>query len=282
MAVRRIETQISHVVPDGELPLYRYINQDAPAGVPNKNFTLSPFPVIVTDVRGTPMETIDLDQTGFQYLKHQCAETRFDDDERIKSQYYDEVKQLLLDTLPGAKRIEIWDHTLRTLDQEPAQRSKDGGRGPVHRVHVDQTEQAAVDRVRQNVGGEADRLLKGRVRIVNVWRPLHNAAYHDPLGVVDWRSVDAKRDLLHTRRILPGWEGSLYNVAYNEAHQWYYMSAQRPDEVLLLKCYDSAALEAGGEAIARATPHSSFSEEASDELPRRQSIEVRCIVFDIE
>ena len=72
-------------------------------------------------------------------------------------------------------------------------------------------------------------------------------------------------------------------------HRWYYKYAQRPDEVLLIKCFDSDTTNE-----ARRTPHSAFevpprhfddgdSEgDVDDSLPNksgRESIEVRALVF---
>jgi hypothetical protein len=49
----------------------------------------------------------------------------------------------------------------------------------------------------------------------------------------------------------------------------------RPDEVLLLKCTDSRT-----DVAARFTPHTAFLEENVPEAaPRRESIELRTLVF---
>ena len=41
-------------------------------------------------------------------------------------------------------------------------------------MHIDQTYEAAVKRVHQLLGADAPRLLQGRLRLVNVWRPIAN------------------------------------------------------------------------------------------------------------
>ena len=63
------------------------------------------------------------------------------------------------------------------------------------RVHIDQTYDASVKRVHYHLPDEAERLLKGRVRIINVWRPIQNPVAHKPLAVADWRTVD-QQDLV--------------------------------------------------------------------------------------
>lgn len=68
-----------------------------------------------------------------------------------------------------------------------------------------------------------------------------------------------------------------FSVKYNPQHRWYYLSNQTPDEVTLIKCYDSETDRA------RLTPHSAFLDASSPkEAPHRESIEIRCLVFDTE
>ena len=144
------------------------------------------------------------------------------------------------------------------------------------RVHIDQTYNASVERVKYHLPEEADRLLKGRVRIINVWRPIHHPVAHKPLAVSDWRYLD-ERDLVSVHFIYPHRTGSTYSVRYNPQHKWWHLSGQTPDEVTLIKCYDSEADRA------RLTPHSAFADTSSPkEAPHRESIEVRALVFDTE
>ncbi|KAI1408298.1 hypothetical protein F5Y13DRAFT_204988 [Hypoxylon sp. FL1857] len=131
-------------------------------------------PVHITDVRGRESE-FTLDGHGFQYVPHVAQEKDFADDEHIKAVYYPETEQLLKD-VTGASKIFIFDHTIR---REPADKrattdqSKAPLRGPVNRVHIDQTYSAALSRVPHHLPAEeASELLKGRVQIINVWRPI--------------------------------------------------------------------------------------------------------------
>ena len=144
-------------------------------------------------------------------------------------------------------------------------------------MHIDQTFEASVNRVREHLGDDAERLLKARVRLINVWRPIGNPVAHKPLAVSDWRYVNASQDLVPVRLIYPQRKGSNFSVRYNPEHKWYYLSNQTPDEVILIKCYDSE------EDRARLTPHSAFVDETSPkDAPQRQSIEIRALVFDAE
>lgn len=151
-------------------------------------------------------------------------------------------------------------------------------RGPVERVHIDQTYQASINRVHHHLPSEASRLLSGRVRLINVWRPIGNPVYHKPLAVSDWRTIDTANDLVPVKFIFPDptREGGTYSVKYNPQHRWYHLSQQTPEEVVLIKCFDS---EEDGRA--RLTAHTAFWDASSpEEAPQRQSIELRCLVFD--
>lgn len=142
-------------------------------------------------------------------------------------------------------------------------------------MHVDQTYAAGIARV-QHALEDADRLLKGRVRIINVWRPIGNSVAHHPLALADWRSLNPENDLVATRHIYRDREGATFNVRYNPSHQ-HYLGGQTLDEVILIKRFDS------DESKARLTPHTAFLDSTSPkDAPERQSVEVRCLVFDEE
>lgn len=129
---------------------------------------------------------------------------------------------------------------------------------------------------------EANRLLSlpnQRVRIINVWRPIANPVAYTPLAVADWRSVDHARDLVITRKMLgPGkGEGGTYNVRHHENHQWWYLRGMTPEECVLVKCSDTVE----DDSVAKMCLHTAFADPTDGEdKPKRQSIEVRCLVFD--
>ena len=145
-------------------------------------------------------------------------------------------------------------------------------------MHIDQTYEAAVKRVHQLLGADAPRLLQGRVRLGNVWRPIAHAVHHRPLALADWRTLAPDgAELVPVKYVYPDREGATFSVRFRAAHAWWYLSEQRPDEVTLIKCYDSETDRA------RLTPHSAFADASSPaEAPHRESIEVRALVFDTE
>lgn len=167
----------------------------------------------------------------------------------------------------GASKIFIFDHTIRRQSND-----KQALRGPVQRVHIDQSYKAAPDRVVRHLPEESEQLLKGRFQIINVWRPI-KTIFKDPLGVADAKSVPDS-DLLPVQLIYPDRVGETFTVRPNEQHKWYFLYGQRPDEVTLIKCYDSKT-----DGRARRVPHSAFVNPATEEKKPRESIEVRALVF---
>ncbi|KAM0265584.1 hypothetical protein ACHAQJ_000016 [Trichoderma viride] len=226
--------------------------------------------VTVRDVAGEE-DKYTLDKSGFQIHRHTSVEKDFLDDEQIKASYYPETEQLLKD-VTGASKIFIFDHTIRRP-------SPDGVtdatvlRGPVQRVHIDQSYAAALSRVPFHLPEEADELVKGRVQLINVWRPIRQVQ-RDPLAVAEAHSV-AEEDLVPVALIYPNRKGETLSVRYNERQRWFYKSGLAPEEVLLIKCFDSKT-----DGRARRVPHTAFVDSsAAPNTPARESIEVRALVF---
>lgn len=76
-------------------------------------------------------------------------------------------------------------------------------------------------------------------RTWSVWRPLSPVTSW-PLALCDARSV-APNDLVKTDIIRKRFVGETCFATYNSRHEWYYISGQRPDEVAMLKIFDSDA-----------------------------------------
>ena len=140
-------------------------------------------------------------------------------------------------------------------------------------MHVDQSYAAGPERVQYELPNEASRLLRSRYQLINAWRPIRTIG-KDPLGVVDARSV-AEEDLVPVQLVFPDRVGETFAVKANAAHRWHYLREQRPDEVLLIKCFDSDEME----GRARRVPHSSFVDRGMLGEADRESVEIRAMVF---
>jgi len=150
----------------------------------------------------------------------------------------------------------------------------DAPRQPVRRVHIDHTARSGPQRVRDLLPDEAEELLKGRVQVINLWRPIKGPLQDSPLAVCDATTIHSD-DLVPSDLVYPHRVGETYSVKYNPTHRWYYVPQMRTDEALLLKCADTST-----GVPARFTPHSAFTDPtAAADAPPRESIEVRTLVF---
>jgi len=268
-ALPHVEAEMNYLTPMAERP--RNYTYDPPAGVPSSNIVQEPHRVAIHDARPVA-DVVSLDANGFALVKHRSAVQDFFDDEEVRRVYYPEVEQVLKQAT-GADRVHIFDHTVRRRVPD-AESQPDAPRQPVRRVHIDHTARSGPQRVRDLLPDEAEELLRGRVQVVNLWRPIRGPLEDSPLAVCDATSISVD-DLVPSDLVYPHRVGETYSVTYNPAHRWYYVPRMQPDEALLLKCADTAI-----DVPARFTPHSAFIDPtaSSDALPR-ESIEVRVLVF---
>ena len=212
-----------------------------------------------------------LERHGFVFVEHKTAVKDFFDRGQLESVYYPEVERLIK-AASGAKRVVLFDHTLRSGNE--AEREERLIREPVLSAHNDYTEWSGPQRVRDLLPAEAETLLKGRFAIIQVWRAINRPIQSNPLALADASSV-ADGDLLVAERRYPNRVGQTYRLKYNAAHRWFYFPEMRRDEALVFKVYDS---ERDGRA--RFTPHTSFDDPATPAgAGPRQSIEARALAF---
>jgi hypothetical protein len=88
---------------------------------------------------------------------------------------------------------------------------------------------------------------------------------------------DGEEDVTGRPKHKPDKDGETFSVRANPEHQWYYLYEQTPEEVLLIKCFDSKT-----DGRARRAPHTAFVNEEHKDKPNRESIEVRALVFHLD
>lgn len=199
---------------------------------------------------------------------------------------------MLMGFRTGASKVFIFDHTVRRSltdargkiipISEPEKKPIAGAvpqlRGPLQRVHVDQSYAAGPEHVAYHLPDEASTFLAGRFQIINAWRPIKTIR-KDPLGVVSAPTVK-ESELVPIKLVFPDrtYETLSIRPAGKErvdgGHRWHYLNGQTPDEVMLIKCFDS---ETDGRA--RRVPHSAFVDEEFEGAEARESLEVRALVF---
>jgi hypothetical protein len=264
-----VQADMNYIAPMLERP--RNYTFEPPLGVPRSNVVNDARRVAVHDARPIA-DRVSLDANGFAVVQHRSAVRDFLDDEEVRRVYYPEVERIVK-RATGADRVHIFDHTTRRR-VAGAQDRGDAPRQPVQRVHIDHTARSGPQRVRDLLPDEADELLKGRVQVINLWRPIKGPVEDSPLAVCDATTIDLA-DLVPSDLVYPHRVGETYSVKYNASHRWFYVPRMRTDEALLLKCSDTRT-----DVPARFTPHSAFVDPtAAPDAPPRESIEVRTLVF---
>jgi hypothetical protein len=265
-----VTTELNYLAPiSGKPRTYAF---DPPPGEPKSTALPEPHDVPIFDGR-LIADQFSLDREGFALVKHPTIVKNYYDDNEIKRVYYPAVEAFLKATLK-ADRVVIFDHTVRKRVQGAPDVRDGTPRQPATRVHVDQTDLSGRNRVFEHLPDEANELVKGRVQVINLWRPIRGPLRDAPLAMCDGQSVEPG-DLIASDLIYPNRSGETYSVKYNANHRWFYFPEMTPNEALLLKCYDSAT-----DGRTRFAPHTAFIDPTTppDAAPR-ESIEVRTLVF---
>ena len=261
---------LNFIVPQDTKPAFH--STALTGGVQKLFFETESIAVSIADMR--PLTgRLSVDREGFELHRHATAVADLYDDEAIEARYYKEIEALLNERF-GAERTVVFDAT-RRADSETGAPNPDGLRGPAVRVHVDYTVKSGPQRVADILGeDEAARLAGSGAHIVqvNVWRPISGPVRRSPLAVADASSV-APAQLLATDQVFPDRVGEIYMLAHAPTQRWYYAPEMTPDEILLIKGWDSI-----DDGRARFTPHGAFAFAQTPDAPPRESIEVRALV----
>ncbi|KAJ5160565.1 uncharacterized protein N7482_007569 [Penicillium canariense] len=236
--------------------------------------------VDITDVRGITHGP-EIDTHGFTYLQHDsCLEPgHFLDKGMVQSKYLPECEVLLRHILDGVDEVHFFNWLVRDTSSVPAEGKQVDINDPLARVgaarvaHIDQTFESAVDRVYLELPSKAEELLQGRLRLINLWRPINGPVESFPLALCDGRTIspDARVEADRIRRKYTG--GTTF-VLEEPGQTWYYLSQQQNNEVAMFKNFDS------DDDVTKYAPHCSFVPLSQDPSNRpRQSIEVRALVF---
>lgn len=207
-------------------------------------------------------------------------------------------RRLITSNSTGATKVHVFSHIIRKESREAAEKAvetdptlKDGNAPyqkvvPARYIHIDFTEDGSVQIFRDNFDHElGEKLSKTRWSIINVWRAIKPIT-RDPLALCDARSARDEDLMPVLAKLPPKGSGQYATVSagdafelsykrYREGEKWYYVERMEPQEVLMIKIFDS--LKDG--VTARRCPHSAFTDpDTKDDAPR-ESIEVRSLVF---
>ncbi len=263
-----ITAELTYTVDTGEKP----VNESyGPGNIYQRTSgTYERKAVTIRDAR--PMAgRLSLERNGFVLVRRPSAVRDLFSRDEVKAIYYPELVRLVQE-LSGASRAFVFDHTVRSGDEE--ERVQKLVREPVLYVHNDYTEASGPRRLREllpslSPGEDVESVLEKRFAIIQVWRAIRTVV-SNPLALADASSIRSA-DLIPVERRYPDRVGETYRLRYNPGHRWYWFPRMDPDEAVVFKVFDSDRQNA-----ARFTPHTAFIDPgAPKDAPARQSIEAR-------
>jgi len=266
--IEAVDAALTYLVDTGEKPAtYLFKPGDDPMR------STGAFEAYDVSIRnGRPVaDRFDLDREGFVFGRHETKVDDFFDEAELRAVYDAEIERLVMDA-SGARRVVVFDQTIRVEDE--GKRQEKSVREPVPIVHNDYTESSARQRVRDFLPDEADDLISRRFAIIQVWRPIGAPVKTKPLAICDAQSVRPENlvasDLVYKDRL-----GETMRVSFSPEHRWYYFPDMARDEAMVFKVYDSA-----DDGRARFTAHTAFDDPtAPRDAPPRESIESRTFAF---
>jgi hypothetical protein len=263
-----IEATLNYIVDDGS----KVFTIVASPGGSDARSGGTPDPRRVKIHNGRPhVKEFDLEKNGFRFVGHDTKVKDFYDEDEIARVYYPEMVELIK-AESGARRVVVFDHTLRTADKEMREVRK--LRETVSRVHNDYTEWSAPQRVRDILPDEAEDLLKRRFAIIQAWRPIRYPVETNPLAMADARTLSPD-DMIVSERRAAGRIGQTYAIKYNPNHKWFWFPRMRREEAYVFKVFDSLK-----DGRARWTAHTAFDDPTTPPHARpRESIEIRTMAF---
>ena len=267
-APAQVETTLHFFVPDGEKP--KVLMADDYTQENRRTGCFRDELVIIHNGRLADPVSV-LEREGFELIDHSSEVSNFYDEDQITGDHYPEIIRFLMEAT-GASDVHIFDHTLRVEDID--KRNANDTRGPVPIVHNDYTEKSGPQRITDLMAPDrAEKFLSGRFALVNVWRSIGPDVQRLPLAVADSRTM-AKDDFVATDMVYSDRLGEIYQIAGNPNQRWSYFPNMTRDEVLLLKCFDSAH-----DGRARYTAHGAFEDPSVPvDTPPRESLEIRTLL----
>lgn len=260
------------------------------------------FPQLLHDARRigdhypslSPESPESMDRLGVSlaHLNSRC--TNFYDAVEVERVFYPEIEKLLLDFFPNATDALVYNHDVfdkdysgdRSEDQEAKNPGVNASYATI--VHNDLNDNSGRVRCRElltrnlrNFGRtqhytseEADRKMSRRFMSINLAKPMETVEQY-PFVLCAWPSF-ATQPYITNYRIYDDRVGETTRFTYRPYHEWYWFPQQRPDEVSMLKCYDSVT----DGSVSRWSFHTAAIDPTAPADARcRKNVVVRSFVF---
>lgn len=260
------------------------------------------FPQVMRDARRieeyypglSPESPECMDKLGVSlaHLESKCQ--NFYDAHEVERVYYPEIEQLLLDFFPGATDALVYNHDVFDKDYEGDRTEDQDAKIPgvnanyANLVHNDLNDNSGRVRCRElltknlrNFGrpvnyteAEADEKMSRRFMSINLAKPMETVE-QNPFVLCAWPSF-ADQPYITNYRIYDDRVGETTRFTYRKEHEWYWFPQQEPNEVSMLKCYDSVT----DGSVSRWSFHTAAIDPNAPEDARcRKNLVVRSYVF---
>ena len=260
------------------------------------------FPHVLRDARRieeyypdlSPYSPACMDKLGVALAHCDSKCTNFYDAAEVERVFYAEMEALLLEFFPGATDALVYNHDVFDKDYDgdvvEDQANKDPGVNTeyVNLVHNDLNDNSGRVRCRElltqnlrNFGREqhyteaqADEKMSRRFLSVNLAKPMETVQ-QNPFVLCAWPSF-ADQPYITNYRIYDDRVGETTRFTYRAEHDWYWIPRQKPNEVSMLKCYDSVT----DGSMSRWSFHTACTDpSAPADAPCRKNLVVRAYVF---
>ncbi len=260
------------------------------------------FPQVMRDARRieeyypglspTSPESMDRLGVSLAHIESKCQ--NFYDSGEVERVFYPEIEQLLLDFFPGATDALVYNHDVfdkdYTGDRTEDQDAKNPGVNAnyANLVHNDLNDNSGRVRCRElltknlrNFGreqhyteAEADAKMSRRFMSINLAKPMETVEQY-PFVLCAWPSF-ADQPYVNNYRIYDDRVGETTRFTHRADHEWYWIPQQQPNEMSMLKCYDSIT----DGSVSRWSFHTACVDPTVPlDAPCRKNVVVRSYVF---
>jgi hypothetical protein len=259
------------------------------------------FPQVLRDARRigeyypglSPNSPECMDRLGLAlaHLESKC--TNFYDSGEVERVFYPEIEKLLLEFFPDATDALVCNHDVFDKDYAGDRTEDQDAKNPgvnaryVNLVHNDLNDNSRRVRCRElltrnlrNFGRtqnyteeEADAKIT-RFMSLNLAKPMETVEQY-PFVLCAWPSF-ADQPYITNYRIYDDRVGETTRFTYRPDHDWYWFPQQKPNEVSMLKCYDSVT----DGSVSRWSFHTACIDPTAPADARcRKNVVVRSLVF---
>lgn len=260
------------------------------------------FPQVMRDARRieeyhpgiSPSSPECMDKLGVSLAHLDSACENFYDSAEVERVFYPEIEKLLLDFFPGATDALVYNHDVFDKDYAGDRTEDQDAKNPgvnaryANLVHNDLNDNSGRVRCRElltqnlrNFGrqqnyteAEADEKMSRRFMSINLAKPMETVEQF-PFVLCAWPSF-ADQAYINNYRIYDDRVGETTRFTYRKDHEWYWFPRQQPNEVSMLKCYDSVT----DGSVSRWSFHTACVDPTVPrDAPCRKNVVVRAYIF---